>query len=79
MQNKDSLRNIQRLHQRFHSQEKGLEARVDYQSTDSMVMTAGNLAYLYGEGDVKYQQIELYVGFYSDEHGQQSCLCHFRT
>lgn len=37
----------------------GLNAPVTYQATDSMVMTAGNWAYLYGEGDVKYQNIEL--------------------
>lgn len=36
-----------------------LEATVDYQSTDSIVWTAGNMAFLYGEGDVKYQNIEL--------------------
>lgn len=36
-----------------------LDAPVSYQATDSIVMTAGNMAYLYGEGDVKYQQIEL--------------------
>lgn len=37
----------------------GLDAPVTYQAKDSMIMTAGNLAYLYGEGDVKYQQIQL--------------------
>jgi hypothetical protein len=36
-----------------------LEAIVDYQAKDSIVMTAGNIVYLYGEGDVKYQNIEL--------------------
>ncbi|MDD3063942.1 MAG: putative LPS assembly protein LptD [Massilibacteroides sp.] len=37
----------------------GLEAPVSYQAKDSIVMTAGNWAYLFGEGDVKYQNIEL--------------------
>ncbi len=37
----------------------GLDAPVNYQATDSIVMTAGNWAYLFGEGDVKYQNIEL--------------------
>lgn len=37
----------------------GLDAPVSYQATDSIVMTAGNWAYLFGEGDVKYQNIEL--------------------
>lgn len=37
----------------------GLDAPVSYQAKDSIIMTAGNWAYLYGEGDVKYQQIEL--------------------
>ena len=37
----------------------GLEAPVEYKANDSIVMTAGNMAYLYGEGDVKYQQIQL--------------------
>ncbi len=37
----------------------GLEAPVSYQAKDSIVMTAGNWAYLYGEGNVKYQNIEL--------------------
>lgn len=36
-----------------------LDAPVVYQAADSIVMTAGNWAFLYGEGDVKYQQIEL--------------------
>ena len=36
-----------------------LEANVEYQAKDSIVWTAGNLAYLYGEGDVKYQDIAL--------------------
>ncbi len=36
-----------------------LEATVDYQAKDSIVWTAGNMAFLYGEGDVKYQNIEL--------------------
>lgn len=36
-----------------------LTAPVDYQAADSIVMTAGNWAYLYGDGNVKYQQIEL--------------------
>lgn len=41
------------------SPKAGLDAPVSYQAADSIVMTAGNWAYLYGEGDVKYQQIEL--------------------
>jgi hypothetical protein len=36
-----------------------LEATVDYQAKDSIVMTAGNIVFLYGEGDVKYQNIAL--------------------
>ena len=36
-----------------------LEAPVAYQANDSIVMTATNMAYLYGEADVKYQQIQL--------------------
>ncbi|MCC8153584.1 MAG: LPS-assembly protein LptD [Tannerellaceae bacterium] len=36
-----------------------LDAPVAYQATDSIVMTAGNWAYLYGDADVTYQQIEL--------------------
>lgn len=37
----------------------GLDAPVFYQAKDSIVMTAGNWAYLFGEGNVKYQNIEL--------------------
>jgi hypothetical protein len=37
----------------------GLEAPVDYTAKDSIVMTAGNMAYLFGDANVKYQQIEL--------------------
>lgn len=37
----------------------GLTAPVEYQAEDSIVMTKGNWAYLYGEADVKYQQIQL--------------------
>lgn len=42
-----------------------LDARVDYQASDSiiMTMTAGNWAYLYGDADVKYLQIELQSEF----------------
>lgn len=36
-----------------------LSAPVVYQAKDSIIMTNGNWAYLFGEGDVKYQQIEL--------------------
>jgi putative nucleotidyltransferase with HDIG domain len=36
-----------------------LEAPVTYTASDSIIMTAGNWAYLYGQGNVKYQQIEL--------------------
>ena len=36
-----------------------LEAVVEYSAKDSIVWTAGNMAYLYGDGDVKYQNIEL--------------------
>lgn len=37
----------------------GLDAPVDYKANDSIVMTANNMAYLFGEANVKYQQIEL--------------------
>ena len=36
-----------------------LQAPVVYQASDSIVMTAGNMAYLFGQGNVKYQNIEL--------------------
>ena len=36
-----------------------LEAPVKYQAADSIVMTAGNMVYLFGQSDVKYQNIEL--------------------
>ncbi|MDR2040849.1 MAG: LPS-assembly protein LptD [Tannerella sp.] len=36
-----------------------LEAPVVYQASDSIVMTSANRVYLYGQGDVKYQQIQL--------------------
>ncbi|MDR2626592.1 MAG: LPS-assembly protein LptD, partial [Dysgonamonadaceae bacterium] len=36
-----------------------LDARVDYQSRDSIVMTGDHLVFLYGEGNVKYQTMEL--------------------
>ena len=38
---------------------QALDAPVSYQAADSIVMTAGNWAYLFGDGSVKYQQIEL--------------------
>ena len=37
----------------------GLDAPVTYQAKDSIIMTGANWAYLFGESDVKYQQIEL--------------------
>lgn len=36
-----------------------LDAPVTYTAVDSIVMTAGNMVFLYGEADVKYQNIEL--------------------
>jgi hypothetical protein len=36
-----------------------LEAEVVYEAEDSIVMTAGNKAFLYGQGKVRYQEIEL--------------------
>ena len=36
-----------------------IEAPVEYTSNDSIVWTAENMAYLYGSGNVKYQDIEL--------------------
>ena len=36
-----------------------LEAPVTYQAKDSIVLTSKNMVYLYGEGDVKYQQRQL--------------------
>jgi len=36
-----------------------LDAPVTYTAKDSIIMTKGNWAYLFGESDVKYQQIEL--------------------
>lgn len=51
----DSLSRLDTIPKR----QAGLTAPVDYQAKDSIVMTNGNWAYLYGEGDVKYQQIQL--------------------
>lgn len=36
-----------------------LEAPVTYQASDSIVLTGSNMAFLYGESNVKYQNIEL--------------------
>jgi hypothetical protein len=36
-----------------------LEATVEYESKDSIVWTADNMAYIFGDGNVKYQNIEL--------------------
>ncbi|MDR0537564.1 MAG: LPS-assembly protein LptD [Tannerellaceae bacterium] len=36
-----------------------LEATVTYDAADSIIMTAKNMAYLFGKGNVKYMQIEL--------------------
>lgn len=36
-----------------------LDAKVDYQAKDSIVMKGRNLVYLYGEANVKYQTMEL--------------------
>jgi len=41
------------------AKESALDAPVSYTAKDSIVMTAGNWAYLYGESDVKYMNIEL--------------------
>ncbi|MFA6767435.1 MAG: putative LPS assembly protein LptD [Parabacteroides sp.] len=42
-----------------HRRSNSLNAPVDYQAKDSIIMTNNNWAYLFGESDVKYQQIEL--------------------
>ena len=36
-----------------------IDARVEYSSTDSMLMTGNGIAYMYGKGEVKYQALEL--------------------
>ena len=36
-----------------------LEAVVKYEAEDSVIWTAGNIAYLYGKGDVQYQNMKL--------------------
>lgn len=36
-----------------------LDAPVNYTAKDSIIMTGNNMAYLFGDGNVKYQQIEL--------------------
>ncbi len=36
-----------------------IEAKIDYQAKDSIVMTGRNLIFMYSEGDVKYQSMEL--------------------
>lgn len=43
----------------IQKKKSALDAPVIYQAADSIVMTAGNWAFLYGEGDVKYQNIQL--------------------
>lgn len=37
----------------------GLDAPVEYEANDSIIFTAGNIGYLYGESNVKYQTIDL--------------------
>ncbi len=36
-----------------------IEAKVDYQSKDSIIMTGDNMFYLFGDGNVKYMDMEL--------------------
>lgn len=38
---------------------KGLEAKVDYQSKDSIIFTGAGIGHLFGEGKVSYEKIEL--------------------
>ena len=46
------------------SAKKGtLEAPVEYTSSDSIVWTADNMAFLFGDGNVKYQSIELTAAY----------------
>ena len=42
---------------------QGLDARVEYTSTDSMVMTGKGIAHMYGNGELKYQALELTAGY----------------
>ena len=42
---------------------QGLDARVEYNSTDSMVMTGKGIAHMYGNGELKYQALELTAGY----------------
>lgn len=47
------------VHDSIPKRPAGLDAPVAYQAKDSIILTQGNWAYLFGESDVKYQQIEL--------------------
>ena len=60
-QQKDSLQQTDSLARTDSTKQAGmaLDAPIDYNAKDSIVMTAGNMAYLFGEANVKYQQIEL--------------------
>ena len=38
---------------------QAIDAKIEYSSTDSMVITGDGIAYMYGKGDLKYKSMEL--------------------
>ena len=42
-----------------HTKSNAIDARVEYTSTDSMVIMGNGIAHMYGAGDVKYKNMEL--------------------
>ena len=56
-----------------------LEAPVDYSSKDSIIWTAGNMASLFGEGNVKYQTIELKADFIQMNMDSSQVYATYRT
>jgi lipopolysaccharide assembly outer membrane protein LptD (OstA) len=39
--------------------EAAIDAKIEYTSSDSMVITGNGIAYMYGSGDLKYKSMEL--------------------
>ena len=53
--------------------EPAIDAKIEYTSADSMVITSDGIAYMYGSGDLKYKSMEL-TAEYIQVHMDSSTL-----
>ncbi len=62
-----------------HRKTNAIDAPVYYQSKDSIVMTGTNFIYLFGEGNVKYQNLELTADYIQVNNDSSTVYATFST